>query len=203
MWDERYATDDYVYGTEPNGFLAANVARLPRGDVLCLAEGEGRNAVWLARQGFRVTAVDASAVGLAKAQRLAEKNQVHVETVHADLAHYDLGSARWDAIVSIFCHLPPPLRARVHASIAEALKPGGVFLLEAYTPAQLRHGTGGPPVPDLMMTLDGLRSELPGLSFQYGIELERDIHEGRFHHGRGAVVQVIATRLPQAQDRAR
>ncbi|MGE0079864.1 MAG: class I SAM-dependent methyltransferase [Thiohalomonadaceae bacterium] len=194
MWDERYATDEYVYGTEPNDFLAANVARLPRGDVLCLAEGEGRNAVWLARQGFRVTAVDASAVGLAKAQRLAERHQVHIETVHADLAQYDLGVARWDAIVSIFCHLPPPLRARVHGAIAGALKPGGVFLLEAYTPAQLRHGTGGPPVPDLMMTLDALRNELHRLSMQHGVELERDIHEGRFHHGRGAVVQVIASR---------
>lgn len=194
MWDDRYATDEYVYGTEPNDFLAANVARLPQGEVLCLAEGEGRNAVWLARQGFRVTAVDASTVGLAKAQRLAERHQVHIETIHADLAHYDLGTARWDAIVSIFCHLPPPLRARVHGAIADALKPGGVFLLEAYTPAQLRHGTGGPPVPELMMTLDALRNELSGLSMQHGIELEREIHEGCFHHGRGAVVQVIASR---------
>ncbi|MFA5529078.1 MAG: class I SAM-dependent methyltransferase, partial [Thiohalomonadaceae bacterium] len=172
----------------------ANVARLPQGEVLCLAEGEGRNAVWLARQGFRVTAVDASSVGLAKAQRLAERHQVHIETVHADLAHYDLGTARWDAIVSIFCHLPPPLRARVHGAIADALKPGGVFLLEGYTPAQLRLGTGGPPVPELMMTLDALRNELPGLSLQHGVELEREVHEGRFHHGRGAVVQVIASR---------
>jgi SAM-dependent methyltransferase len=192
MWDERYSVEEYVYGTRPNGFLASVVDRLPMGRVLCLAEGEGRNAVYLAEQGFEVTAVDSSAVGLEKARKLAGQHGVHIETVVADLAHYEIVPESWDAIVAIFCHLPPPLRRAVHAQAVAGLRPGGAFVLEAYTPAQLKHGTGGPPVVELMMTLDGLRDELTGLRFVHAVETERDIKEGRLHAGVGAVVQVLA-----------
>lgn len=195
MWDQRYAGEGYAYGTEPNDFLVAMADRLPAGGrVLCLGEGEGRNAVWLARRGFAVTGVDASAVGLAKARRLAGAAGVAIETVHADLAGLDLGESCWDAVVSIFCHLPLPLRRRVHAGVVRALAPGGVFLLEAYTPAQLSLATGGPPDVALMMNLAELRAELAPLVIEHGLELERDIHEGLYHHGRGAVVQVLARR---------
>lgn len=193
MWDQRYSCEEYVYGTDPNVFLAEMADRLrPGGQVLCLAEGEGRNAVWLAKQGFRVTGIDASAAGLAKANRLAAEAGVEIETVHADLADADLGEARWDGIVSIFCHLPPPLRKAVHRRVVRALRPGGLFLLEAYTPRQLQFGTGGPPNAELMMDLVGLGEELAGLRIEHGIELERDVYEGLFHTGPGAVVQFIA-----------
>lgn len=194
MWDERYAADEYVYGTLPNDFLVSRVASLPRGRVLCLGEGEGRNATWLAQQGFEVHAVDASAVGMEKARRLAHGRGVAVATTIADLATWDAGEAQWDAIVSIFCHLPPPVRARVHGRIAHWLRPGGVFLLEAYTPDQLALETGGPPVAELMMTLAGLRAELAGLAIEHGVETVRRVVEGRLHHGDGAVVQVLARR---------
>ncbi|MFA7095297.1 MAG: methyltransferase domain-containing protein [Gammaproteobacteria bacterium] len=194
MWDERYSSETYVYGTEPNEFLVANVGQLPKGRILCLAEGEGRNAVWLARQGYHVTAVDASAVGLAKARRLAAAHDVEIEAIHADLTHFELGENRWDGIVSIFCHLPPALRAKVHAAVVAALKPGGVLLLEAYTPRQLQFRTGGPPTAEMMMTLESLTEELRGLAFRHALELEREVHEGTFHHGRGAVVQLIAVK---------
>ncbi len=192
MWDQRYAVEEYVYGTRPNDFLASVVDRLPMGRVLCLAEGEGRNAVYLAEQGFEVTAVDSSAVGLDKARKLAGQRGVHIETIVADLAHYEIIPESWDAIVAIFCHLPPPLRRVVHAQAVAGLRPGGAFVLEAYTPAQLKHGTGGPPVVELMMTLEALRNELAGLRFEHAVETERDIQEGRFHAGVGAVVQVLA-----------
>lgn len=193
MWDQRYGGEEYAYGTEPNDFLVAQAGHLPAGgEVLCLGEGEGRNAVWLARQGFRVTGVDASAVGLAKARQLAARQGVEIATVTADLAGFDLGEARWDAIVAIFCHLPPDLRRRVHAGVVQALRPGGVLLLEAYTPRQLLFGTGGPPGLEMMMDLPGLRAELTGLVIDHGVELEREIREGRHHCGRGAVVQVVA-----------
>ena len=194
MWDERYAAEEYVYGTLPNDFLVSRVASLPRGRVLCLGEGEGRNATWLAQQGFEVHAVDASAVGMEKARRLAHGRGVAVATTIADLATWDAGEAQWDAIVSIFCHLPPPARARVHGRIAHWLRPGGVFLLEAYTPDQLALETGGPPVAELMMTLAGLRAELAGLAIEHGVETVRRVVEGRLHHGDGAVVQVLARR---------
>ncbi|WP_052263442.1 SAM-dependent methyltransferase [Geobacter pickeringii] len=191
QWDERYDTADFVYGREPNAFLAGVSDLLPPGDVLCLAEGEGRNAVFLAKRGHRVLAVDSSAVGLAKAARLAEESGVRIETVTADLADFAIEPGRWDAIVSIFCHLPPAMRRALHRQVVQGLRPGGIFVLEAYTPAQLALRTGGPPTEELMMTLAGLREELAGLEFLQGREVERDVVEGRLHTGRGAVVQIV------------
>ena len=192
MWDERYSVDEYVYGTEPNGFLASTTARLTKGRVLCLAEGEGRNAVHLAREGFTVTAVDSSPVGLAKAQRLVQQHGVTIETVTADLADFVIAEDRWDSVVSVFCHLPPALRRRVHRGMVSGLKKGGTFLLEAYTPKQLELGTGGPRSADLMMDLATLREELSGLRIVHGKEFVRDVVEGIHHTGPAAVVQVLA-----------
>jgi SAM-dependent methyltransferase len=193
-WDERYDTDEFVYGTEPNDFLRENADLLPPGRVLCLAEGEGRNAVWLAGQGFAVTAVDSSSVGLDKGRRLAETAGVEVDFVHADLDDYDLGENTWDGVVSIFCHLPPPLRRRVHAGVVAGLKPGGMLLLEGYTVKQLDLKTGGPPVPELMHAAEDLRVDLAGLRFRRLAELERDVVEGTLHRGRSAVVQAVAVK---------
>ncbi len=192
MWDQRYSGEDYVYGTQPNDFLVEQVEKLPVGKALCLAEGEGRNAVWLAEQGFEVTAMDASIIGLQKAQRLAQARGVNLTTVHADLADFDIGANRWDVIVSIFCHLPPALRRSVHRRCVQGLRPGGALLLEAYTPKQLAYKTGGPPTADLMMDVQSLRTELDGLEFLHLQECVRHVHEGEFHSGRGAVVQVLA-----------
>jgi SAM-dependent methyltransferase len=190
FWDKRYAAGDYVYGTFPNEFLAAVADQIPAGPVLCLAEGEGRNAVHLARRGHTVTAVDQSVVGLMKAQ----KNGVPLATVVADLAGFAIASGAWAGIVAIFMHLPPPLRATVLARAAAGLQPGGVFVMECYTPAQLAFNTGGPREIALLPTLALLRSELPGLEILHGRELERDILEGDGHTGRGAVVQIVARR---------
>ncbi|MDX9834383.1 MAG: class I SAM-dependent methyltransferase [Desulfobulbus sp.] len=194
MWDKRYATDEFIFGTEPNTFLAAMADRIPPGRVLSLGEGEGRNAVFLAARGCSVVAVDASSVGLAKARRLAEERGVQIETVATDLADFPVLPGEWDAIVSIFCHPWPGIRANLYRRCVHGLRPGGVFVLEAYTPAQLRHGTGGPPDKDRLMTLATLRSELAGLDFLHAVELEREVQEGRLHHGLAAVVQVVATR---------
>lgn len=196
FWDQRYgrAGDGYVYGTFPNEFLAAVAGRIPAGPVLCLADGEGRNGVFLARRGHAVTSLDLSAVGLAKARALAAREGVPLATVAADLAAYAIQPGAWSGIVAIFMHLPPDLRARVLAQAAAGLRPGGVFVLECYTPAQLAFNTGGPREPALLPTLDLLRRELAGLDFLHAQELERDILEGDGHTGRGAVVQVVARR---------
>ena len=192
MWDERYQSGEFVYGTAANDFLRGNFDKLPLGRVLCLAEGEGRNAVFLAEKGFAVTAVDQSSVGLAKAQRLADDRGVAINTVVADLADFHSEPEEWDAIVSIFAHMPPSVRRHVHREVVNGLRSDGMFLLEAYRPAQLQHGTGGPPVAEMMMDLDGLRNELAGLEFDYAAETEREIHEGNLHDGVGAVVQLLA-----------
>jgi SAM-dependent methyltransferase len=194
FWDDRYAAEEYAYGESPNAFVAEMAMYIPDGPVLCLAEGEGRNAVYIAKSGHRVTAVDQSAMGLNKALRLAEANGAVIETIHADLEDYQIMPGAWAGIVATFAHLPPSLRRKVHAAVVQGLKPDGVFILEAYTPAQLALGTGGPKVPELLMTLDSLRDELAGLEFIVTREIERDVTEGTFHQGRGAVVQILARR---------
>ncbi len=195
MWNERYSTEEFVYGAEPNDFLVSVATEIPAGSrILCLAEGEGRNAVYLARLGHEVLAVDQSAVGLEKAQRLAKEKGVEIETVVADLAEFTIKPESWDAIISIFFHIPPALRSRLHADVVAGLKPGGVFILEAYTPEQLELKTGGPPVAELMMCYKDLEPELAGLSFTHAIELRRNIVEGRLHNGRGSVVQIVGVK---------
>ncbi|WP_372795214.1 cyclopropane-fatty-acyl-phospholipid synthase family protein [Pontiella sp.] len=193
MWDEKYSTDEFIFGTEPNEFLAANTDQLKPGSVLCLADGEGRNGVYLAKLGFEVTSVDLSEVGLQKARTLAEQNGVAIQTVCADLNDFAEEPNRWDNIVSIFCHLPPALRKKVHAAAAAALTDGGVFLLEAYTPRQLEMpGRGGPPVPELMYNADMLKNDFQTLDIFQALETEREVNEGTMHDGLSAVVQFIA-----------
>lgn len=194
MWNKRYDTEHYIYGTEPNGFLAQHVRELPQGPVLCLAEGEGRNAVFLAEQGYDVTAVDASSVGLAKARKLADSRGVAIKTILADLADFDIGQQQWAGIVSIFCHLPPALRVSLHDRLPAALRPGGILLIEAYTPEQLKFNTGGPSDPGMLMSERLLRDELAGLTFRHLLETQRNIVEGSGHTGLGAVVQAIASK---------
>lgn len=192
MWDQRYSAEEYIYGKQPNDFLLSVIDQIPKGRVLCLAEGEGRNSVFLAEQGCDVLAVDSSSVGLAKAKKLAGERGVEIRTVHADLADFDISAEYWDAIVSIFCHVPPAMRAELHRKVVAGLKPGGLLVLEAYTPKQLSFGTGGPPVAELTMSLASLESELKGLEFIHALECERDVIEGHLHTGRGAVVQLLA-----------
>jgi SAM-dependent methyltransferase len=195
MWDEKYSIEGYVFGRSPNDFLAEMTDRLSKGNVLCLAEGEGRNAVHLAREGFVVTAVDSSNVGLQKAEKLAHEYVVTIETVTADLEEYVIEENAWDSIISISCHLPPDLRRKVHRSVVSGLKVGGAFLLEAYTPKQLEFGTGGPPSAELMMELAELKKELIGLEFIHGKELIRNVVEGINHTGKSSVVQVLAKKI--------
>ena len=194
MWDERYNTEEYVYGKEPNAFLASVIADMPQGRILCLAEGEGRNAVFLAEQGRDVVAVDASAVGLEKASRLANERGVKIETLVENLSDVVIEPGGWDAIVSIFAHVPPEIRRPLHKKIVQGLRPGGMLVLEAYTPEQIGLGTGGPPVVEMTMSLDALRDELDGLIFRHAVELHRDVVEGKFHTGKGAVVQLVAVK---------
>jgi len=191
MWDARYGEEGFAYGTAPNDFLAKAAHHLSS-PVLCLASGEGRNAVWLARQGLEVHGVDSSAVGVEKTRRLAAEHGVTVQAEVADLATWDLGEARWGGIVAIFAHLPPPIRSKVHAGILRALRPGGVLVMEKYTPRQLAFGTGGPPAEAMLYTEELVRTELAGLEFERLEEVERTVAEGRFHNGRAAVLQVVA-----------
>ena len=194
-WDDRFAGAGFAYGTSPNRWLAAQAGRLhPAGRVLSLGEGEGRNAVWLARQGHRVEAVDGSAVGLAKAGALARDQGVALRTTVADLADYQPEAAVYDAVVLVFLHLPPALRGAVHARAEAALAPGGLMVLEAFTPRQLAFQSGGPRDAAMLYDEALVRADFPGLAWEVLQEAEVDLDEGPLHQGRAAVVHGLGRR---------
>ncbi len=198
-WDERYSEAGFAYGKAPNDFLKATVDAVNgSGKALCLAEGEGRNGLYLARLGYQVKAVDLSKVGLEKARSLAAEEGLTIATEVCDLANWPLGEQQWDLIVSIWAHTPAQVRGHIHSQVYKALKPGGLFILEAYTPANLGRGTGGPPSKDMLMTLKDLKEELKDLEIIQGEEKEREIQEGKYHNGLSAVVQLVA-RKPQSK----
>lgn len=193
MWDQRYAEDGFAYGTKPNDFLKASMDKLrPGGKILCLADGEGRNSVYLAENGYKVSCVDLSPVGLDKATALAQSRSVSIETFVADLKDYQISADSYDAIISIFCHLPPAIQEHVHGQIHKGLRPGGVYILEGFSKDQINYNTGGPRKPEMLMDLDSVKRELEPLYFHHAIETERLIREGKYHNGKGAVIQIIA-----------
>ncbi|MCB1691556.1 MAG: class I SAM-dependent methyltransferase [Pseudomonadales bacterium] len=193
-WDERYESEEYFFGTAPNDFLKEVAGRVPKGRTLCLADGEGRNGVYLATQGFDVVSIDASVKGLEKATRLAAAQGTSIETRVADLFEYDFGEGCWDCIVSIFFHMPPENRKDVHARIVRGLAPGGHLIFESYRPEQVNYGTGGPPIPEFMMTMDDVRGDFGALTFLHAEAREREVVEGRGHSGLAAVVQLLAAK---------
>lgn len=194
MWDEKYDIEHYLYGKMPNDFLVGISSKIPKGDVLCLADGEGRNSVFLARSGYQVTGVDSSKVAIEKANKLANENGVEATYQCVDLDSFDFGNEQWEGIVSIFCHLPKALRQKVHQSAVNGLKKGGVFVLESYISKQLEYGTGGPKEVDLLPSMEELKSELKGLEWETAHEIDRVIMEGSAHFGPSAVVQLVGVK---------
>lgn len=191
MWNERYATNEFAYGTEPNSFLAQN-AKLLTSPVLSLAEGEGRNAVFLASLGLEVLGIDASDVGLAKAQRLAASRGLTIRTEVADLATYKPPENFYGSVISISAHLPSEVRNRLYPLIERSLKPGGIILLESYSKSQISRDTGGPRDIDMLVDLADLEQQFPNCEPILRQEIEREIIEGKFHTGLASVVQFIA-----------
>lgn len=132
-WNERYSEPGFAYGTAPNDFLVSVVDRIPKGRILSLAEGEGRNAVYLASLGYEVTGVDGSKVGLQKAMELAKEHGVAITTIQADLGEFVIEAGQWDGIIACYCHVPSEIRVPLHQAAVRGLKPGGVFVLEAFS----------------------------------------------------------------------
>jgi SAM-dependent methyltransferase len=194
MWNERYANEDYLFGTEPAAFLVAQARHLPRGArVLCVADGEGRNSTWLAAQGHEVTAFDPAPNALAKARRLAEARGVTVDFREADVEDWPWEEGAVDAVVAIFIQFAPPdLRARLFADMARTLQPGGVLLLHGYAPRQVDYGTGGPPHAENMYTLELLRAAFPGWEVLHAADYDAKIDEGAGHSGRSGLIDFVA-----------
>lgn len=195
-WDARYDRDDYLFGTEPNRFLVDCRPLLGPGDrVLCIADGEGRNSVWLAGEGMRVDAFDPSPVAVAKARRLAGERGVAVGFAVAGVDDWDWPGEAYDAVAAIFIQFAPPaMRRRLFGRILAALRPGGLLLLEGYRLEQLAHGTGGPSVPDQLYTEPQLREELAAFVVESVHAHDAVVDEGPVHSGMSALIDVIARR---------
>lgn len=197
-WDQAYSdVEGYKYGEQPNAFLKEQAHRIPaRARVLLPGDGEGRNGVWLAEQGHQVCALDNSAVGLAKAEALAHRRQVTLQTVLVDLADWQPEPASADAVVLTYLHLPPPLRTPVMHKLVQALKPGGVLLLEAFHPRQLQYSSGCPKNEAMLYTLDMLRGDLAaGMQELLGSESETLLDEGPGHQGPAYVTRWIGQKI--------
>lgn len=194
VWDERYAGEEYHFGTEPNAFLVAHGNLLKPGmNCLAVADGEGRNGVWLGQQGLEVLSVDSSSVALEKAKKLAQQRGVKVKFEQVDLLQWDWGKERFDVVVAIFIQfVASPERGQMFAAIKRCLKPGGLLLLQGYTPRQLEFKTGGPSQAGNLYTEALLRKEFADMEILHLREHDDIIREGEGHSGMSALIDMVA-----------
>lgn len=191
-WHERFKAEAYMYGKEPNAFVKEIAGKLPKGGkVLCIAEGEGRNAVYLAMLGFSVTAWDYAASGLEKTKRLAEERNVTVATELYNLAEVEWESEQWDAIVHVFGHFPKDVMDYALDGVKKALKPGGYYLSELYTKEQLQYGTGGPSNEEMLVNPRELLETFESYFVEHFYVGEVHRQEGILHTGDAHVVQCL------------
>lgn len=193
-WNRRFSASEYIFGTEPNAFLFSNGFRLKGGQrVLCVADGEGRNSVWLAEQGLDVTAFDFSPIGVEKARRLAAERGVKVSYEAASVYDWRWPEEAFDVVAAIFVQFADPeMRRFMFERIVRALKPGGLLLLEGYTPKQLEYRTGGPSRLENLYTEALLREAFKSLEILELREYEAELGEGSQHAGRSAVIDLVA-----------
>jgi SAM-dependent methyltransferase len=192
LWDDRYSKQENAYGRQPNDFLMECLSSIPKGNALSLGEGQGRNAIYLAKSGFNVTAVDSSNVAANQAMQFAKEEQVNIKYTQMNLSSYVIKTAYWQLIISIYCHMPSQIRQPIHQKVVDGLSKGGYFLLESFSPEQIHNQTGGPKNPDMLPSLDTLKAELPGLTFITARQVERDVKEGLHHSGLASVIQILA-----------
>jgi cyclopropane fatty-acyl-phospholipid synthase-like methyltransferase len=193
MWDERFARHEPVYGEEPNAFLreqALEHLKAPA-KVLVPGDGYGRNGLWLAKQGFKVTTVDVSPVGVERARNTARDFKIPARILLCDLNTWKWPEAEFDAVASIFLHLVPEQRSGIHAHMLGALKSGGIVILEAFTPAQLQFSSGGPKTTDLLYTTEILKRDFAAAQELKLEEIVTELNEGKMHSGKGAVIRAV------------
>lgn len=191
FWDTRYNSDAFVYGKDPNVFFASSLERLDPGRILLPGEGEGRNAVYAAVMGWEVDAFDQSSVARKKAGFLMKEKGVQINYQICELADYNFQKEYYDVIGLVYFHLPPPFRKMLHRHAAEALKPGGRIILEAFHTSQLVNPTGGPRVPDMLFDKNTVLDDFYTLSQEFLEEATEVLREGPFHQGSANLIRYI------------
>jgi len=192
QWDDRYARQEYIYGTEPNAFLKKQLGKLKPGRILFPAEGEGRNAVYAASQGWITQAFDQSVEGQKKALKLAEEKKVSISYSILSLDDWNPEPGQYDCVALIFVHLPEGLRQKVHQAAITALKPGGILILQAFTINQLPRNSGGPKTADLLFTKNLIEKDFDTLINLDINEVKVELDEGPLHQGLADVIQLTA-----------
>jgi ubiquinone/menaquinone biosynthesis C-methylase UbiE len=194
FWNERYATDEYAYGTEPNQFYKDQIENIAPGKILFPAEGEGRNAVYAAKIGWQVTAFDPSMEGKRKAELLAEKNNVFIQYRISDYENVNFPTESFDCIVLIFAHMHPLKRNEFHKKLSSFLKPGGTLILEGFAKNQIFNKTGGPQNVEMLFSKEELQNDFSGFSSLGITETDVVLDEGPFHQGIASVIRVTGVK---------
>ncbi len=189
QWDQRYSTEEFVYGREANSFLAKSLEPLKPGKILLPGEGEGRNAVYAAGRGWKVDAFDQSSVGAEKAGRLAREKGVQINYKACGLEEYPFKKGIYDVVGLVYFHAPGPVRKLLHQKVLEALKPGGLVILEGFHSSQLGRDSGGPPSLELLFTKDLLLEDFGSLEVDLLGEIEVNLNEGLFHSGLAKLIR--------------
>jgi cyclopropane fatty-acyl-phospholipid synthase-like methyltransferase len=195
FWNERFDKKEFIFGKEPNEYLVeqASLYLKPNSSVLCIADGEGRNGVWLAKQGVRVTSFDVSDIALSKANQFAADNKVNIEYSLCDTDGFDWQTNSYDAVVAIFIQFADPeMRARIFKQVHQTLKPGGLFILQGYTPKQLVYKTGGPSLIEHLYTEEMIRELSQDFEILQLQCYEKELSEGARHIGMSALLGMVA-----------
>jgi len=195
FWNERFDKEEFIFGKEPNEYLVEKASQYlkPQDKVLCIADGEGRNGVWLAKQGMQVIGFDASDIALAKARQFAKDNQVEVEYSFSDTDSYPWQENTYDAVIAIFIQFADrAMRARIFEQAYKTLKPGGLFILQGYTPKQLEYKTGGPSLIEHLYTEDLIKSLTKDFETLELVSYEKELSEGPRHTGMSAILGLVA-----------
>ncbi len=195
-WDDRYSSEEFAYGVEPNAYLKQQLEKLRPGAILFPAEGEGRNAVFAAKLGWQVSAFDISAEGRKKALRLAEANNVKIDYLVSDLSGLTYVPEQFDVIALIFAHFPAEMKSAAHKTLEKFLKPGGVVIFEAFSKRHLEYlavneKVGGPKDINQLFSLDEIKADFPNYEIIELAETEVELNEGQFHNGRGSVIRFV------------
>jgi 2-polyprenyl-3-methyl-5-hydroxy-6-metoxy-1,4-benzoquinol methylase len=195
FWNERFNKEEFIFGKEPNEYLVDQTGKYlkPGNKVLCIADGEGRNGVWLAKQGMQVVGFDASDIALAKAKQFAKEHQVQVEYSFSDTDSFAWHANTYDAVIGIFIQFADPvMRERIFQKTYETLKPGGIFILQGYTPKQLEYKTGGPSLIEHLYTEEMIRDLSKLFDIRELSIYEKELSEGARHTGMSALLGLVA-----------
>lgn len=192
FWDDRYSSENYIYGTQPNRFFKEQIDQLEPGRLLLPAEGEGRNAIYAAREGWRVDAFDISEKGRKKALELAKRNHVTINYTICKFNDFEVEAESYDSIALIYAHLHTSQRREIHQKLIEGLKPGGHLLLEAFSKDQLGNDSGGPKNLEMLYDLDELLEDFKTLQINLAEATEIDLEEGKHHEGTADVIRILA-----------